>query len=430
MYLSRKLQAVVIALAIFFQSHTAHAMPSFARQTGMECSACHSGSFGPQLTELGRQFKLGGYTMGGVGDRLKKFSAMVYGGFEHTNDTQGGVNNHWTVDQASVFYAGALSEHAGVMAQATYGGPDDSYAWDNVDLRYANTATVARKNLAYGVTLNNNPSVQDLWQTTPAWKFPYLGSSIAPGPAAEPYMSGLAQTVGGLGVYGMFDGLLYTEVSGYTNMGDRLQRHLGIQDPDAADHLDGIAPYWRVALQHDFPHGQYASIGTFGMDSKRYPGNDKSQGHDTIVDTALDATYQVTLGDHNISAYGSVLHENQRLGASQALGNSTNSGNSLNFYNATASYYYKNSYGITLNRFVVNGSTDAALYAANPVARPNSAGWTTQLDFTPFGTGKSFGYPNLNARFFVQYTAYDALDGTKTGAAGNNTVFTGVWFAF
>ena len=40
----------------------ANALPSFARQTGMSCVACHT-SF-PELTPFGREFKLNGYTLG------------------------------------------------------------------------------------------------------------------------------------------------------------------------------------------------------------------------------------------------------------------------------------------------------------------------------------------------------------------------------
>src|SRR5690242_8647198 len=40
----------------------ARAVPSFARQTGQECIACHV-SF-PELTPYGRYFKLTGYTIG------------------------------------------------------------------------------------------------------------------------------------------------------------------------------------------------------------------------------------------------------------------------------------------------------------------------------------------------------------------------------
>ena len=42
----------------------ASALPSFARQTGQKCAACHVGGNWPQLTAWGRFFKLSGYTAG------------------------------------------------------------------------------------------------------------------------------------------------------------------------------------------------------------------------------------------------------------------------------------------------------------------------------------------------------------------------------
>jgi len=50
--------AALIAAATGY-SCTAHAIPAFAAQTGMHCSACHIGF--PQLTPYGRMFKLQGY---------------------------------------------------------------------------------------------------------------------------------------------------------------------------------------------------------------------------------------------------------------------------------------------------------------------------------------------------------------------------------
>src|SRR5580658_7627235 len=44
----------------------AHAVPSFARQTGMACEACHT--VFPELTHFGRMFKANGYTL----DNLKQ----------------------------------------------------------------------------------------------------------------------------------------------------------------------------------------------------------------------------------------------------------------------------------------------------------------------------------------------------------------------
>ncbi len=46
--------AVIVAGSLFCRN--AIAVPSFARQTGMPCAQCHTLSFGPALTEFGREF--------------------------------------------------------------------------------------------------------------------------------------------------------------------------------------------------------------------------------------------------------------------------------------------------------------------------------------------------------------------------------------
>src|SRR5271169_5352034 len=45
---------------LLLSSSPANALPSFARQTGMSCAACHT--VYPELTTYGRTFKLNGYT--------------------------------------------------------------------------------------------------------------------------------------------------------------------------------------------------------------------------------------------------------------------------------------------------------------------------------------------------------------------------------
>ncbi len=64
--------AGVMAAAAF--APEASALPVFARQTGMACSACHFQHF-PLLNGFGRAFKAAGFTMVGAqgkieGDRL------------------------------------------------------------------------------------------------------------------------------------------------------------------------------------------------------------------------------------------------------------------------------------------------------------------------------------------------------------------------
>ena len=62
------------------------AIPNFAAQTGQPCTACHIGAYGPQLTPLGRAFKIGGYTQrGGEGwQSYFPLSAMVLTSFTNT----------------------------------------------------------------------------------------------------------------------------------------------------------------------------------------------------------------------------------------------------------------------------------------------------------------------------------------------------------
>src|SRR5579871_4208226 len=50
-------------ISLFLQVPTASAIPSYARQTGFPCKSCHY--MPPELTPLGRAFKLNGYTMTG-----------------------------------------------------------------------------------------------------------------------------------------------------------------------------------------------------------------------------------------------------------------------------------------------------------------------------------------------------------------------------
>src|SRR5258708_24802110 len=83
------LWSLVVLTLPFLMAEPARAVPSFAAQTGQPCSACHIGAFGPQLTPLGRAFKIGGYTQTGGEGWLSKIplAAMIIGSFSHTDKT-------------------------------------------------------------------------------------------------------------------------------------------------------------------------------------------------------------------------------------------------------------------------------------------------------------------------------------------------------
>ena len=70
------LRALVAAAAFLAVGNgPAQALPSYARQTGQPCAACHTAF--PELTPFGRRFKIGGYTLGG-GDWQGPPIAMMY----------------------------------------------------------------------------------------------------------------------------------------------------------------------------------------------------------------------------------------------------------------------------------------------------------------------------------------------------------------
>ena len=58
--------AVLLLGAALLPLQAAQAVPSFARQTGMACEACHT--VWPELTHFGRTFKANGYVL----DNLKQ----------------------------------------------------------------------------------------------------------------------------------------------------------------------------------------------------------------------------------------------------------------------------------------------------------------------------------------------------------------------
>src|SRR5579864_7908079 len=56
--------SLLLCAALCWSAPRAFAVASFARQTGLPCSSCHTTI--PELTPLGRTFKLYGYTMTGL----------------------------------------------------------------------------------------------------------------------------------------------------------------------------------------------------------------------------------------------------------------------------------------------------------------------------------------------------------------------------
>jgi hypothetical protein len=135
------LSALVAWVLIGVFASAASALPVFARQTGMACSACHFQHF-PMLNGFGRAFKSAGYTMIGSqgkveGDILSipnalNMAVLTTAGYEKTNQAIGVSPRKTTGDGAiyvpgtggelSLFYGGRVSESAGFLAEIAMGG--------------------------------------------------------------------------------------------------------------------------------------------------------------------------------------------------------------------------------------------------------------------------------------------------------------------
>lgn len=440
----------VVALAWGAMHATpARAVPAYARQTQQPCSGCHVGSFGPQLTPFGRQFKLMGYTLK-VGESANlPLSAMMVESFTHTQRAQADIparhfhrNDNLELQQASVFLAGRLGEHLGVFAQATYSQNGNLLGWDNAELRYARSFSGKAHNGTWGLTLNNNPTLTDVFNTAPAWQYPYMAPDLAPGaPVAPMLFGGLGGQVLGASGYAQIDGNWYLEAGGYRSPSPSFLRKV---NADYDGRLSGIAPYVRVNRSWDVSGGN-VEVGAFVLDARRGLVDTDAAGHavpvagasDRFQDLGIDASYQhFGKGVHTFTVNALAVAEKQRLDASFAAGDAAHRRNTLQALNLNGSYWYRNTWGATLGAFAYNGSADAMLYG--DTRSPNTQGGIVELDWTPGGgVAATTGPPrSTQLRLGAQYTFYTRfsggtrnVDGAGRSASDNNTLFLYVWLA-
>ncbi|WP_408587270.1 hypothetical protein [Novosphingobium sp.] len=444
-YALRATLPAAIGVVAVLAARPAMAVPSFADQTGQPCQACHVGGFGPQLTPFGREFKLNGYTM-----RAKAFNvplaAMALASYTHTRKDQVpapdklNANDNLAFDQGSLFVAGGVGQHFGGFAQMTYDGVARHWSWDNLDLRAVTNGRVLGSDAVFGVTLNNTPMVQDVWNTTTAWGFPYTDTAVSGTPGAAPLIDGaLAQNTLGVSAYSWIGHKLYIEAGAYGSPSAGTLRWLGA-DPTDPGKLRGLAPYGRVAYQQDLAGGTL-ELGAFALKAAIDPGRDASTGKgDRYSDLGLDASFLKSIGSggDTLTAQMRYIHESSNLAAScllAALGPDC-AHNTLSQLRGDLAYNWRGKLGATLGAFSTTGSHSAFLYSG-PLARPDSSGVMAQLDYTPWGGGNSPFGPLVNMRLGVQYTAYGRFDGAShnydgagDNASDNNALRVFTWLAF
>ena len=463
--------AATIAVLIM-GAPAALAVPSFARQTGMACEACHT--VYPELTHFGRVFKASGYVL----DNLKQvrdvnskkeqllelaqtpplsimvqlsYSQLKTGLPDESNPNLKGVAQNGTAgfpQQLSLFYAGKIAPHFGGFVQLTYANDSGTIGIDNTDLRFANTKILpADQSLIYGVSLNNNPTVQDLWNSTPAFGFPYASSNAAVSPLAGTAIDGaFAQSVAGLSAYAFWNESVYAELGGYRSAKqgstNQLTGAAGPLDGTSSNVIEGVSPYWRVAYERNWERHSL-EVGMYGADFKLLPGGTAAAPVpltgpvNRFKDVAEDIQYQF-IGDEQLVTFEAThIHESMRLDASFATGGATNSTNNLNTTRFWATYYLRRRIGGTIGYFATTGSTDTGLYPAPSTGvpgvttsangAPDTRGWIAEANYLPW----------LNTKFSVQYTKYTKFNGGSTNydgagrnASDNNTLYLLLWFSY
>jgi hypothetical protein len=450
---------IFVTIVVTSLASKAHAVPLYGRQTGQNCLACHAGGQFPELTPFGRKFKLTGYTMG---SRVKvPLAAMAVGSLasvsSHTGSEQPATDfprdGQPELTTVSLFCCGKITDTIGVFAQWTYDvydHQDENGKWhgkshvDQVDARYADHIVDQKRDLIYGLTLNNNPGVSDVWNTfnsafTPVPTYTPVANAVASAvpfdvPAA-PYDQALGQLSAGISAYGYWNDTLYAEL-GFYRPADGIFSILGEPILDPFTRLRGTSTYWRLALNHDWSANS-AMIGLHGLDNEAYfDPADRASPSARFTDFGVDGQYQYILDPHVVTAMFSYTHERQSY--ADALWNEVNpeylgafehAANTLDYWRMKATYSYQARYGVALACTTVSGSSDALAYGSNDANRPDSRLWIPEIFYQPL----------QYVRIGLQYYKWDKFAGLRNNydpeglvgrsASDNNAVFLYVWAA-
>jgi hypothetical protein len=501
--LARKIQRRLMALVTFASGVMAafatlvpldaQALPAFARQTGQNCVSCHAGGQFPELTPYGRMFKMTGYTIGVRTVPLSVMGVASYAKVANTSksdDPQADFakNGAPLFATGSYFIAGKVTDNIGAFAQITY----DNYAGqavgasgnndgrfqghsnaDNMDFRYADHLIDANRDLVFGVTVNNNTSVSDPWNTAAAW----MQYVPVPSPSSHRFIDGAAPYPGfgaggnlaGVSAYLFWNKTIYAELGTYRTANRGLSfLSAGINDAGTTKLNGNNNPYWRVAYSREWG-AHNVMVGASGMTAHVFDGgSDLSDSNNLgrFRNTGIDAQYQYLLAPHTVTAQLAYMRQKQDYSANALAGfvspyfladgvtpvAPANSSDTTNTFRAKLSYIYQAKYGGSVSYFNLTGTTNTL----NQSSGYDSNGQITSLD--PEGTGiastrvggnlsgnpatrgmtfELFYTPVQYLRIGAQYTAYnkfngasDNYDGLGRNARDNNTLFFYVWGAY
>jgi len=454
----KKAYVVFVSMSIgiaggLLASSTAYALPSFARQTGMLCSTCHT--VFPELTSFGRSFKLRGYTLG-AGFEDKQFpynlplAVRLQVSDTSVKDRNKGAtpsvdfpqSNKPIVQLLGLYYGGKIAGNVGAFIQYNYDGIEKSWKAEMIDVRYADSTTVGGKELLYGVSISNSPTMEDVWNTSSMWAFPYTGDAgIMPMQTTLLDMMPLANQVGNVGFYGFYDDQFYAEIGFLSNGKKGVFTALNSGTP-LQKAISGSAPHLRLAWEKNW--GSHSlEIGGSALRANIFPDAAVLSGPtDRYTDVMIDSQYQYDGGDHLFSMLASYKHEKRSWDASFASMGASNASDNLDAFRLDAHYWYQRKIGGGIGIFDYRGDTDKMKYGmamggmgaaramGNASGSPDTRGWIAEVNWLPLENRQ-------NVKLGLRYTAYTKFNGASTNyngagrdAADNNTIYAYIWTMF
>jgi hypothetical protein len=452
---------LLLGTASVVVSMDANAIPVFARQTGFKCVACHVGGMFPQLTSLGRMFKLTGYTMGNrpnldgleVQNDYPPVAIMVQGAKQYYNNTAAHQGNSPSsaadLTVVSLFAGGKITDNFGAFMQWTgqkynnfQSGTQGGYqaaSIDNTEFRYADRTVTPNSDLILGAYINNRAMMSDVWNNFGAWESGWINYFNAGGPLAPTtYMMGESSQHAAVGVGGYFfkDKTWYGELAVYKSPthGPFSVMTAGAQSAVGATSLLEPSPYFRFAYNKEWGASSFEA-GLHGMMSYVYgnplygqaalaggPGGPASAYHDV----GLDAQYQYVLDPHYFAAHARVTRElmNNTPGVANWQGLvAQNATDNLTETYIDATYVYEAKYGAQLSYASAFGSNDLGLYGigspagiAGSLGQTNGAYSATGSPNWRSWTPNIFWQPYQNLRIGYMYTFYTEMGGVSSGS--------------
>ncbi len=427
----------VVTLAVSFD---ASAIPVFARQTGFKCVACHVGGEYPQLTSLGRMFKLTGYTLGNANDIFNlttnidrpPVAVMLQTARQYYTNTSPAAGNgtapssSFDLQVVSLFAGGHITDNLGAFAQWTWNKYDgnitsgsqytQSSGIDNTEFRWADRIVTKDSDLIYGFYGNNRTTMSDVWNSTENWTSDWIGFFNGGGAQApSTFLMGASAQHGevGVGTYAFLDKTWYGELAIYKSITHGALSFMtgGATGATGVPELDP-SPYFRFAYNKEWGAHSFQA-GIHGMTSYVHNANpilgysDWSGSVNTYRDVGVDAQYQYVLDPHYFSAHFRYTHEDINNSSSTLGITATNPTDTLNETWADVTYIYKAKYGAMLFYHGATGSNDPLLYPMNAsgTGSPTWQSWMPSI----------FWAPVQNVRIGYMYQFYTQMGGSSSG---------------